>query len=77
MNALHRWCYALLNVRNFVDHLGRRVVVENILASVAAGKRPLLQPQDCRELARYLGTPGYELPGWVTRPDGVKGPEHG
>jgi len=37
--------------------LNRRVTVENILFSMAAGKRPLPDREECRKLAMKLGTP--------------------
>lgn len=39
------------------DMLNRRVTVEQVLFDVAAGKRPPLTPDECRELALKLGIP--------------------
>lgn len=39
------------------DMLNRRFTVEQVLFDVAAGKRPPLTPDECRELALKLGIP--------------------
>jgi hypothetical protein len=45
-------------IRNHGDELNRRVTVENVLLAVAAGKRPMLTQEECRQLAYKLGMPG-------------------
>lgn len=57
MNRLRRLYWKLRFLRSYAKSLNRRVDVENVLADVAAGKRPLLTREECRELALKLGTP--------------------
>lgn len=45
-------------IRNSGSELNRRVEVESVLLSVAAGKRDLLSKDECRQLAYKLGVPG-------------------
>lgn len=47
-------------IRYHGDTLNRRVEVENVLFSVAAGKRPMLTKEECRQLAIKLGTPTFK-----------------
>jgi len=56
MSALRRLLWKLRFLHHHAKSLNRRVEVENVLAEVAAGKRPLLTPEECRELARKLST---------------------
>lgn len=56
MNAMQRLVWKLRFLRSYAKSLNRRVEVENTLAEVAAGKRPLLTREECRALARKLGT---------------------
>lgn len=51
------WYWNLRFLRNAAKSLNRRVDVENVLFAVAAGKRPLLTRDECRDLAYKLGTP--------------------
>lgn len=44
-------------VINHGDELNRRVEIENVLLKVAAGKRPALSQDECRQLAYRLGVP--------------------
>jgi hypothetical protein len=57
MNRLRRWCWTLRYLRTAAASLNRRVDVENVLFAVAAGKRPTLTRDECRDLAMKLGTP--------------------
>jgi hypothetical protein len=61
ISTLRRWYFALRSFDAYSKYLNRRVDVENILAAVAAGKRQVLTPDECRELARYLGQADYKL----------------
>jgi len=45
------------------EELNNRVSVENVLLSVASGKRQPLSPDECRGLAMKLGVPGYLVEG--------------
>jgi hypothetical protein len=56
MKTLIRWLYALRTIRSYASRLDRCVSVENVLFAVAAGKRPMLTRDECRELAIKLGT---------------------
>lgn len=58
MNRLQRFLWKLRYLRTAAKGLNRRVDVENALAEVAAGKRPLLTRDECRALAVKLGTLG-------------------
>ncbi|HET8762048.1 MAG TPA: hypothetical protein VFM12_01435 [Gemmatimonadales bacterium] len=74
---LRRWGFALRSWRSYAQYLNRRVNVENILAAVAQGKRPLLTRDECRELARYLGTRDYTLTVPAHGVRGLQGAEAG
>ena len=52
----------------YAKALNRRVDVENVLASIAAGKRETLAQDECRELANKLGVSPAE-PTPLDRPD--------
>lgn len=56
MSKFRLMLWKLRFLRNHAKSLNRRVEVENVLAEVAAGKRPLLTRDECRALARKLGT---------------------
>jgi hypothetical protein len=56
VNRLQRFVWKLRFLRSHAKSLNRRVEVENVLAEVAAGKRPLLTKEECRALAVKLGT---------------------
>lgn len=49
-------------IRSHGSELNRRVEVENVLLSVAAGKRGPLSPDECRVLGLKLGTPREHWP---------------
>lgn len=49
----HRWQMW----RSTGDDLNRRVSVEMVLLNAAAGKRPLPDREECRQLAYKLGIP--------------------
>lgn len=51
------WYYTLRSIRAHAAALNRRVEVENVLLMTAAGKRPPLTPDECRQLAYRLGVP--------------------
>lgn len=55
IRVVRRWWYALRTFRSYAKALNRRVDVENVLFAVAAGKRPLLSRDECRDLAFKLG----------------------
>lgn len=55
---IRRWWWLVTVWPEISDEaLNRRVDVENVLFNVAAGKRPMLTPEECRALALKLGTP--------------------
>jgi len=58
MNRLQRLYWKLRYLRTAARGLNRRVDVENVLFSVAAGKRPMLTRDECRALAVKLGALG-------------------
>lgn len=57
MSKLRRWYWKYRFLRTAAKNLNKRVEVENVLLNVAAGKRPALTQDECRELAYKLGTP--------------------
>ena len=57
VRRVRRWYWTFRYLRTAVRGLNRRVDVENVLFAVAAGKRPLLTRDECRDLAVKLGTP--------------------
>jgi hypothetical protein len=61
MQWLHRMRARWRLIRNSGDMLNRRVEVENVLLSVAKGKRPPLTPDECKALACKLGVPSCEI----------------
>lgn len=52
-----RWYFTLIGIPRYAQDLNRRVEVENVLLMTAAGKRPPLTPDECRQLAYRLGVP--------------------
>lgn len=54
---LMRWKYVLVTHRDYHNRLNRCSEVETTLWAVAAGRRALLTPEECRKLALKLGTP--------------------
>ena len=50
------WYWKLRYLRTAARGLNRRVDVENVLAAVGAGKRPILTPAECTALAKKLGS---------------------
>jgi hypothetical protein len=53
----YRWKLRVQLIVNSGDMLNRRVEVENVLLSVASGKRQPLTPDECKALAYKLGMP--------------------
>jgi hypothetical protein len=57
-----RMRYMWIAMSNSSQDLNRRATVEQMLFDVAAGKRPLPDREDCRQIALYLGIRGYKQP---------------
>ena len=53
---VRRWYWAFRYLRTSARGLNRRVDVENVLAAVGAGKRPMLTREECTALAKKLGS---------------------
>ena len=52
-----RWKYVILTHKDYAARLNRSVEVEQALMDCAAGKRPALSKDECRQLAVKLGVP--------------------
>lgn len=59
LDWIHRLRARWRIIRYHGDTLNRSAEVENVLFAVAAGKRPLLTKEECRELAFKLGVPSH------------------
>lgn len=57
ISAVQRFKWTLISFRNYGARLNRAVAVEEELIRVANGKRGLLTPDECRDLAIKLGVP--------------------
>jgi hypothetical protein len=60
--SIQRWKFILLTYRDYGSRLNRSVDVENALAECAAGKRPMLTRDECRQLALKLGVSQVSKP---------------
>jgi hypothetical protein len=61
----YRWRLRIRLVWRSGEELNKRVEVENVLLAVAAGKRPALNPDECRRLAFKLGLRGEDYAHFV------------
>lgn len=56
MNWLKRKYFMWLSIKHAPKDLNRRVDVEVLLFDIADGKLPIPTREECRAMARYLGT---------------------
>ena len=62
MNWFQRKYFWWLDFKHSDENLNRRATVEQLLLDAAKGKRATPTPNECYELAMYLGVRGRELP---------------